>query len=129
MDLERYKKSKRWAGELKPSMKRRRVGHNYKSRCIYMITLVVEGRKPLLGTISGDGVTQRAHMRRSVLGDAVAKALYDIPKFYPQIEIWTKQVMPDHLHAILFVKEDIPVHLGTIINGFKVACNREFRAL
>ena len=129
MDWARYEKSKQWAGELKPSMKRRRVGHDYKSRCIYMITLVVEGRSPLLGTISGDGTTQPARMKRSSLGEAVVKALYNIPQFYPEIEIWAQQIMPDHLHAIVFVKEKIPVHLGTIINGFKVACNREFRSL
>ena len=92
-----------------------------------MITLVVEGRRPLFGTISGDGITQSAKMKRSPLGDAVVKALYNIPAFYPEVEIWTQQIMPDHLHAIVFVKDRIPVHLGTIINGFKVGCNREFR--
>ena len=66
-------------------------------------------------------------MKRNPLGDAVAKALYNIPTFYPEVEIWIQQIMPDHLHAIVFVKDRIPVHLGTIINGFKVACNREFR--
>lgn len=94
-----------------------------------MITLVVEGRRPLFGTIVGDGMTQPAKMRRSPLGDAVVKALLNIPHFYPSLEIWTQQIMPDHLHAIIFVKEEIPVHLGTIINGFKVACNREYRLL
>lgn len=129
MDWERYKRIKQWAGELKPSMKRRRIGHDYRSRCIYMITLVVEGHRPLLGTIIGDGMSQPAKMKRSSLGDAVVKALLNIPQFYPSVEIWAQQVMPDHLHAIIFVKEAIPVHLGTIINGFKVACNREYRLL
>ena len=129
MDWERYKRSKQWVGEFKPSMKRRRIGHDYKSRCIYMITLVVEGRRPLLGTITGDGISQPAKIKRTPLGDAVAKALLNIPQFYPSLKIWTHQVMPDHLHAIVFVKEEIPVHLGTIINGFKVACNREYRQL
>ena len=35
--------------------------------------------------------------------------------------------MPDHLHAIIFVKQRIPLHLGKIINGFKVSCNRAYR--
>ncbi len=128
MDWEIYKKSKHWASDLKPSMKRRRVGHDYKSRCIYMITLVVEGRRPFFGTIYGDGITQPAKIKRSQLGDAIVKALFNIPEFYPQVEILTQQIMPDHLHAIVFVKDTIPVHLGTIINGFKIACNREFRS-
>ena len=127
MDWEQYKSKKQWAGDLKPSMKRRRVGHDYTSRCIYMITLVVKERQPLLGHITGNGETEPAVMEFSPMGHAVVQALKDIPKFYPAIEIWAHQLMPDHLHAIFFVKEPIPVHLGKVINGFKVACNRRFR--
>lgn len=124
MDWERYKSKRQWAGDLKPSMKRRRVGHDYQSRCIYMITLVVK-----LGTLSGDGETTPAVVEPSPLGQAVIQSLRDIPTFYPEIDIWTFQMMPDHLHAIFFVKERIPVHLGKVINGFKVGCNRAYREL
>lgn len=129
MDWERYKSKKQWAGDLKPSMKRRRVGHDYQSRCIYMVTLVVKERRPLLGTLTGDGETIPAIVGPSPLGRAVIQNLVNIPSFYPQIEIWTFQLMPDHLHAIFFVKERIPVHLGKVINGFKVGCNRAYREL
>lgn len=129
MDWEQYKSKKQWAGDLKPSMKRRRVGHDYKGRCIYMITLAVRERQPLLGHITGNGETEPAVMQPSPLGLAVAQALKKIPQFYPSIEIWTHQLMPDHLHAIVFVKSPIPVHLGKVINGFKVGCNRILRQL
>ena len=127
MDWEEFQQKKRWAGEAKPSMKRRRIGHDYKSRCIYMITLVVKEHQPLLGHIVGDGLSQSATMHLSALGAAVQQALLKIPQFYNQVKILTHQVMPDHLHFIIFVNEPIPVHLGVIINGFRVACNREFR--
>ena len=129
MDWERNKSKKQWAGDLKPSMKRRRVGHDYQSRCIYMVTLVVKERRPLLGTLTGDGETIPAIVEPSPLGRAVIQNLVNIPSFYPEIEIWTFQLMPDHLHAIFFVKERIPVHLGKVINGFKVGCNRAYREL
>lgn len=129
MDWERYKSKKQWAGDLKPSMKRRRVGHDYQSRCIYMVTLVVKERRPLLGTLTGDGEAIPAIVEPSPLGRAVIQNLVNIPSFYPEIEIWTFQLMPDHLHAIFFVKERIPVHLGKVINGFKVGCNRAYREL
>ena len=129
MDWERYKSKKKYAGDLKPSMKRRRVGHDYLARCIYMITLVVKGRRPLLGTVTGNGENEPASLQPSPLGQAVLQALLDIPRFYPQIAIWTHQLMPDHLHAIIFVKERIPVHLGKIINGFKVSCNHAYKEL
>lgn len=129
MDWERYKSKKQWAGDLKPSMKRRRVGHEYQSRCIYMVTLVVKERRPLLGTLTGDGEAIPAIVEPSPLGRAVIQNLVNIPSFYPEIEVWTFQLMPDHLHAIFFVKERIPVHLGKVINGFKVGCNRAYREL
>jgi len=129
MDWERYKSKKQWAGDLKPSMKRRRVGHDYQSRCIYMVTLVVKERRPLLGTLTGDGEAIPAIVEPSPLGRAVIQNLVNIPSFYPEIEVWTFQLMPDHLHAIFFVKERIPVHLGKVINGFKVGCNRAYREL
>ena len=129
MDWDRYKSKKQWAGDLKPSMKRRRVGHDYQSRCIYMITLVVKERRPLLGSLTGNGETTPAIVEPSPLGQAVIQSLINLPKFYPQIAIWTFQLMPDHLHFIAFVNERIPVHLGKVINGFKVGCNRAYKEL
>lgn len=110
-------------------MKRRRVGHDYQSRCIYMITLVVNERRSLLGSLTGNGETTPAIVEPSPLGQAVIQSLINLPKFYPQIAIWTFQLMPDHLHFIVFVKERIPVHLGKVINGFKVGCNRAYKEL
>ncbi|MBR6432409.1 MAG: transposase [Muribaculaceae bacterium] len=129
MNWEEFQQKKRWAGEAKPSMKRRRIGHDYKSRCIYMITLVVKDRQPLLGHIAGDGQSQPATMQLSALGVAVQQALLNVSKFYNQVKILTHKVMPDHLHFVIFVTESLPVHLGVIINAFRVACNREFRAM
>ena len=37
--------------------------------------------------------------------------------------------MPDHLHGIIQVTERLPRHLGHVINGFKIGCNRVAREL
>ncbi|MBR1545293.1 MAG: hypothetical protein IJ633_00655 [Prevotella sp.] len=37
------------------------------------------------------------------------------------------QMMPDHLHAILFVKERLKKPLGKVLLGVKQACNQVFR--
>lgn len=39
------------------------------------------------------------------------------------------QMMPDHLHAILFVKERMEKPLGKVLLGVKQACNKAFREL
>ena len=38
----------------KPSMKRRMEGHDYTDRQMYMITMVVDGRRPLFGSVVGN---------------------------------------------------------------------------
>ena len=43
-----------WTGEKKPSMKRRCDVRDYCERGIYMVTLAIEGRQPLLGVLKGD---------------------------------------------------------------------------
>lgn len=109
-------------------MKQRMVDLDYSQRQIYMITIAVEGRRPLLGHIESDEAAV-ARMVLSDLGKQVSREIEGIPRFYPQVRILGKQVMPDHLHFILFVTERLPVHLGRVINGFKVGCNRAYRRL
>ena len=53
MDKETYEKQKAFAGEKRSSMKRRYVGHDYTKRGIYMLTMTVEGRRPLFGRVYG----------------------------------------------------------------------------
>ena len=50
---QKIEEKRRFAGKKKPSMKRRSAINNYYGRHIYMLTLVVEGRHPLLGTLEG----------------------------------------------------------------------------
>lgn len=54
MDWEAFEKHKAFAGETVPSMLRRRVGHDYEARYVYLVTMTVEGRLPLLGTLVGE---------------------------------------------------------------------------
>lgn len=128
MDEERFKSKKRWAGEAVPSMKRRCVGHDYQGRCIYMITLAVEGRRPLLGHVTGSDI-EPAVMHPSTLGQAVLQELSSITSHYSTIKIISRQLMPDHLHFILFVQEPLRCHLSRIISGYKGGCNRLYRQL
>jgi len=119
--------------EKKPTMKRRMDEHDYTERCIYMITLAVEGREPVLGTLAGrvDAPKESSdfpHVALSPIGQCVDKALGQISSFYPQVKLIGRQIMPDHLHFILFVTERIPVPLGTIITGFKAGCRKAIRA-
>lgn len=135
MDNKRNEGRKQWSRNhpnvaATPSMKRRMVDHDYHGRGIYMITLCVEKRIPRLGALCGpDSCHSQPWVSLSSLGKRVEAEWLGIPRYYPQIKVLALTVMPDHLHGILFVMEPLPVHLGKVINGFKVGCNRVAREL
>ena len=113
-------------------MKRRSDVNNYHGRHIYLLTLAVEGRRPLLGKVVGnplaaDGSADAPRIELSALGGAVFDCWQQIPKWHPEVEILALQIMPDHLHGILWVKEEVQQHLGHIIGGFKTGCNKAYR--
>lgn len=123
-----------FAGDTVSSMKRRSYEHDYTEQCFYMVTLAVEGRRPLLGSVVGRvdaavGKADAPHVELSPLGLAVCKAWSDVSVYYPQVAIIAQQVMPDHFHGILYFREKTSLRLGDVIRGFKVACNRAYREL
>ncbi len=101
---------------------------------MYMITLEVEGRRPLFGRLVGNPFAERGskdepHIELTELGKAVQSEWMGIHGFYPQIEVKAVQMMPDHMHGILFVTAPLPVHLGQVISGFKAGCRKAQKAL
>ena len=131
---EEFRKHKAFAGEKIPSMLRRRVGHDYHSRRIYLVTLTVEARRPLLGQLVGnaeapDDSAEAPRVELSELGKRVEACWKYISREHPEVEVLATMIMPDHLHGILFVERQMEQHLGMIIKGFKVGCNKAYREL
>ena len=99
--------------ETRHSMKRRSPWHDYHEKGTYMLTLVVEGRMPLLGRLEGrvnarpgDGDAPKVML--SELGTAiVTEEIPKINRYYHQVEVWKVCIMPDHVHLIVRVKEDL----------------------
>ena len=120
--------------ETKHSMKRRSPWHNYQKKGIYMLTLVVAGRMPLFGELKGNaeaslGSTDAPRVEYSELGNTILTGeIGKINHFYPQVEVWKACIMPDHIHMIVRVKEDLPEnkHLGKVVAGFKSGCNNAY---
>ena len=113
-------------------MKRRCVDHDYTERRMYMVTLVVEGRRKLLGEVRGrsdapKGSAEAPRMELSALGEAVQRCWQEIPQHYPDVSLLALQLMPDHLHGILFVRKKMEASLGKVILGFKQGCNKAYR--
>lgn len=134
MDKETFEARKAFAGEKKASMLRRCVGHDYTTRQIYMITMVTEGRRPLFGQVVGRSDAEsdspdEPRMELSALGQRVADEWWATTSHHPEVEVLALQMMPDHLHGILFVREKMEQPLGMALRGFKQSCNRHYREL
>mgnify|MGYP002860147973 CR=1 FL=1 len=116
--------------EIQHSMKRRTSWHDYSRKGTYMLTLVVRERMPLLGTLKGclEGEVT-PYVEYSELGSAIVQEEQKkINRYYPQVEVWKLCVMPDHLHMIVRINEDMGEgkHLGKVVAGFKSGCNNAF---
>ena len=114
--------------EVQHSMKRRTPWHNYSRKGTYMLTLVVRERMTLLGALKGSLSGEVApYVELSALGLSIKLGeIQKIHHFYSQLDVWKLCVMPDHLHMIVRVNEDMGEgkHLGKIVAGFKGGCSK-----
>ena len=114
----------------KPTHRKRHKLHDYKSRCIYHITLVVSDRVPLFGRIVGDTVDE-ARVEFSPLGQEIANAIQMIPMMEARkgndVQILGAATLPEHIHFVLFVRKPMKEKLGLVIRGFKQGCNKALR--
>ena len=124
--------------ERKPTqhnMMRRSAAHDYSRPGIYHITIhVAEGMGQPLGTVVGSAEGD-AHVILTAAGAFVEHELQTaITAHYPMITVDEYIIMPDHLHFILIVHQNIvsksgrPTHLGQVLAGFKNGCNRAYWA-
>ena len=94
-------------------------GTTWKGIGLYHITLTIPDRRPLLGTLEiPDGNPDRAKVRRTVLGNALVDCLIGIPHHHPEVQVLHFCLMPDHLHAVLYVRRTMPVGIRGVVRGF-----------
>ena len=94
-----------------------------------MVTMVTEGREPLFGQVVGrseaiEPSPESPRVALSPLGEAVERIWQAIGSHHPEVKVVALQMMPDHLHAILFVKERMEKPLGKVLLGVKQACTK-----
>lgn len=102
---------------MKDKMLQRCWEWDYRERGIYLVTLTAFEHQPLFGELIGGEANPE--IRKSGLGEIVARCWAEIPKRYPNVELLASMVMPDHFHGVLFVTALQEKPLGAIIRGFK----------
>ena len=124
------------------SMKRRCRAHDYSRRGCYHITIsVAKGLRQPLGRMTGrldkpDSDSDGPHVELSPIGRMVEKELCEsIHRYYPMLEVVEYVVMPEHLHFLLMAHANVvsqngkATHLGHVIAGFKLGCNKRYWAI
>ena len=94
-------------------------GEAWKGAALYHVTLTVTSRKPLFGSLEiPEQDPAKAFVKRTDFGDAVVDRLLAIPSFYPEVKVLHFCLMPDHLHAILYVRREMKKGIASVITGF-----------
>ena len=104
-------------------------GTTWKGAALYHITLTITDRQPLLGVLAvADNDPTTARVNRTPLGNALVNCLLNIPHYYPEVQVLHFCLMPDHLHAVLYVRRSMPRGIGAVVRGFWQAAKKLGRA-
>ena len=130
-------------------MGRRCRNWDYRCDAVYLITLVLADRsRPILGrlvidepkelargwasaTTAGaaiDPEAVKAHIELSALGRLIEEHWRRIGEFTPEIKPLAVQLMPEHLHGVLWVRRNMKKPLGDALRGFKSGATKIYRA-
>ena len=94
--------------------------HDYRSRCIYMVTLSKRRDVPAFGRIEGNshlpfGAPGACRIELSPLGRIVRNCIFDISLLEPSMKLLQYAMMPDHVHVLVLGKHSSP---RTILGGW-----------
>lgn len=115
-----------------PRNNRRAEWHDYSARCFYMITVsrndevkipfcvISEKGKDAWGKLIPD-------LRLTEVGKIVFSQLYLMEQHFSEIKLLNNIVMPDHVHAVIYVRTHFAQGLGAAVNFFKGGCTRKLR--
>jgi REP element-mobilizing transposase RayT len=97
-------------------------GHDYASAGAYFVTICIEGRLPLLGTVHSGGVAL------SPAGEMVADSWRGFEERHEGLTLDEWVVMPDHIHGIVVQDLRVPGRsLSTVLGTWKSWTTRCYR--
>ena len=114
-------------------------GFDYNSVGAYFITICTENRRCILSRVVGTGVLDCPKIELTKYGEIAEKYIKQLDDFYDNLSIESYVIMPNHIHLILFIKENgqsrtpVPTNsnranstFSQFISTFKRFCNKEY---
>lgn len=105
----------------------RDYNHDYKSRCIYHITINKARAVPDFSRITGP--LEAPSVERTPLGEIVEQQIRSFPALCPRLRVLQYVIMPDHIHFAIFAEAQLPKAIGSYIGMMKVKCGQLARDL
>lgn len=94
-------------------------GKAWKGVGLYHVTLTIPSREPLLGRlVIPDNDPAKAKVEALPLGLALLDIQRGLASFYPEIQVLHYCLMPDHLHAVWYVRQTMPMGIRSAVRGF-----------
>lgn len=94
-------------------------GTAWKGVGIYHITMAVSSQQPLLGKlVIPDNDASQASVDLSELGEKTKGCIREIPQRHPEVRILAIRIMPDHVHFVLYVKQQMSDSIKAVVRGF-----------
>ncbi len=100
--------------------------HDYRSRCIYHITIGKSPDCPDFSRIVGS--LEQPVVEKSHIGKIIESQILNFPNLNPNLQILQYVLMPDHIHFAIFARESLPRTIGQYIGMMKVKCGQIIRS-
>ncbi len=127
--------------ELKKRKSPRYQIFDYNSIGVYFITICTQNRECLLSQIVGTGVLDCPQPELTAYGDVADKYIKQLSDFYDDLSVEAYVIMPNHIHLLLWIKENTGGQSGTpvptsveranstcsrFVSTLKRFCNKEY---
>lgn len=110
-------------------------GTPWRGVAIYHVTVASPRRHPVRAAFGElrwtvcDGHVEEARVEWSPLGSRIWDCIQQIPVRYPPVRIIAARVMPDHVHIVLHVTEEMSTTFNLVLRGWVQGCKKAAREL
>ena len=81
------------------------------------------------GRAGGSDGGHQALVACTTLGMELSQGLQHISETYPWIRVLAKQIMPDHIHVVLYAKGDVERSIKQVAHGYRLWAGRKAREM